>query len=334
MLVSGRSNVQFQNITTLCESCRNKTQRKRTGRFTARACVPGNSASKMQTIAFINMKGGVGKTTLSVNLAYGLAYFHQQKVLIVDVDPQFNATQSLLDDDYYLAHVNDNKKGTLRDIFMPRRPGSLNTVTGRTRGTNKTKMPLRACTCPIFNPGPKRGRLDLIPSTLALMEVETSQRGTERKLAAYLQEKGQQYDYVIMDCPPTISIFTQAAILASDNYLVPIKPDPLSVIGLPLLERWLDEYCNDAGITVDPVGIVFTMVRGPIPNKMRDVMDELREQRGDDVFEDHLSLATAVAASVEDHEPVFLFDSACKASKQIEAITAEFLDRMEDYGSE
>ncbi len=71
----------------------------------------------MQVISFMNMKGGVGKTTLAVNIAYGLALLHKKNVLIVDADPQFNATQYLLKIDTCLAHVEDPKKGTLKDIW-------------------------------------------------------------------------------------------------------------------------------------------------------------------------------------------------------------------------
>jgi chromosome partitioning protein len=280
-----------------------------------------------QVISFINMKGGVGKTTLAVNVAYGLASVHKKKVLIVDADPQFNATQYLLDDDIYLQHINDQKKGTIREIFVPRRPVAVNTVVGVARHTNKARMTLRACTCNIFDGGSGRGKLDLIPSTLGLMDIETSKRLTENKLSTYLKEKAEGYDYVLIDCPPTISIFTQAAILASDKYLVPIKPDPLSVIGLPLLERWLDEYTEDAGKEIESVGLVFTLVRGPLPNRMRQVMEELRQQRNEAVFQTYLSQAAAVAQSVEAHQPVFNFRPGSKTSTQILHITKEFLDR-------
>ena len=94
----------------------------------------------MLLVSFINMKGGVGKTTLAVNVAYGLAYFHDLKALIVDCDPQFNATQYLLDDETYLKHINNSKKGTLREIFVPKHPGTVNTVRGKSRGTSKSKM--------------------------------------------------------------------------------------------------------------------------------------------------------------------------------------------------
>jgi chromosome partitioning protein len=280
-----------------------------------------------QVVSFINMKGGVGKTTLAVNVAYGLAAVHKQKVLIVDADPQFNATQYLLDEDIYLNHIKDAKRGTLREIFVPRRPGSVNTLTGVSKHVNKARMPLKACTCPIFDGGADRGRLDLIPSTLGLMDIETSKRLTENKLKTYLKETAQSYDYVLIDCPPTISIFTQAAILASDKYLVPIKPDPLSVIGLPLLERWLEDYSDDAGVNVETVGLVFTLVRGPLPNRMREVMDELRKGRKGDVFDAYLSQAAAVAQSVEAHKPVFNFKPGSKSGNQILQITEEFLER-------
>ena len=143
----------------------------------------------------------------------------------------------------------------------------------------------------------------------------------------YLQEKASSYDYVLIDCPPTISIFTQAAVLASDKYLVPIKPDPLSVIGLPLLERWLDEYTDDAGKEITSVGLVFTLVRGPIPKRMAQVMEELRQERQDDVFQSSLSQGAAVAQSVEAHQPVFTFKPGSKTATQILHITQEFLNR-------
>src|SRR5258705_8698679 len=126
-------------------------------------------------------------------------------------------------------------------------------------------MALAKVMCTIFSGGPGRGKLDLIPSTLQLMDIETSRRQTEAKLKAYLREKATGYDYVIIDCPPTISIFTMAAILASNKYLVPIKPDPLSVVGLPLLERWLEEYTDEQGIQgeVASASLVFYLWRRP-----------------------------------------------------------------------
>lgn len=281
----------------------------------------------MRVISFMNMKGGVGKTTLAVNVAYGLAYLYKQNVLLVDGDPQFNATQYLMETDAYLKHIRDNKKGTLRDIFVPRRPGQVNTVSGAAKGINRSRISLASCTAAVYNGGSGRGRLDLIPSTLQLMDIETSRRQTEGKLKTFLKEKAAGYDYVIIDCPPTISIFTQAAILASDDYLVPVKPDPLSVIGLPLLERWLEDYTDDAGVSVGSVGLVYTLVRGNTPRAMKEVMRDLRVERGADVFADHLSESTDVAESVDAHLPLFLYKPNKKTAREVEKITEEFLNR-------
>jgi len=281
----------------------------------------------MQVISFMNMKGGVGKTTLTVNVAYALANLHGKKVLVVDGDPQFNATQYLMKEDDYFAHISDRKKGTLMDIFVPRRPGPMKTVSGSARAVDKKKMTLSSCIFTIYDGGTGRGRLDLIPSTLNMIDIETSRRGTENMLNLYLREKATSYDYVLIDCPPTISVFTQAAILASQKYLVPVKPDPLSIIGLPLLEQWLSEYLYQNGLTVEPIGLVFTLVRGPTPRRMKEVMADTRRTRKDAVFASHLSEATDVAESVEAHRPVFLYRPSGKTAGEIKAITEEFVER-------
>jgi chromosome partitioning protein len=282
----------------------------------------------MQIVSFMNMKGGVAKTTLAVNIAYALAFQHHKQVLLVDGDPQFNATTYLLDDKTYLAHLNDPRKGTLRDIFLPKKAGPVSTVAGTAKPVNKTKMSLQECTVKIFDRGVGRGKLDLLPSTLALVELEHSSRQTENKLKAYLQEKAQGYDYVIIDCPPTISFFTQAAILASDKYLVPIRPDPLSVIGLPLLERYIAEFTDDAGMKIEQIGLVFTMVRNPAPRAMKDLMDDLKRVRKGAVFSDWLSVSTDVAESVTGHTPVFLYRKTPQKIKlQMIGIAQEFLNR-------
>jgi len=159
------------------------------------------------------------------------------------------------------------------------------------------------------------------------MEIEESKRLTEVRLKHFLKDKAGAYDYVLIDCPPTISIFTQAAVLASDKYLVPIKPDPLSVLGLPTLERALEEYAEDAGKGIEQVGLVFTLVRGPTPKRMKELMQELRDKRKAAVFSAHMSQSTDVAKSVEAHQPVFLYSPNVRASSQVISITKEFLER-------
>src|SRR5436853_301569 len=101
----------------------------------------------MKVISFVNMKGGVGKTTLAVNIAYGLASQHRKSILLVDGDPQFNATTYLLEDQRYLRHLQDPSKGTLKEIFVPRVPGPVSTTVGKARAVDRRRMPLSDCIC-------------------------------------------------------------------------------------------------------------------------------------------------------------------------------------------
>jgi chromosome partitioning protein len=305
------------------------------GGVTFGAAGAGQRRGKMQVISFMNMKGGVGKTTLAVNVAYGLAALHNKRVLMVDVDPQFNATQCLVQDEAYLKHISDPSKATIKDIFVPQTVTPVRTTMGLGKATNRKNISLTDCTMKIYDgenpPGFARhgqGILDLIPSTLELVEVQHSPRQTEVRLKTFLREKANGYDFVLIDCPPTISIFTESAILASDKYVVPIKPDPLSVLGLPLLERYISDYTTDAGMNLEQLGIVFTQVRRPTPHSMKAVMDDLRSTRKDAVFTAMSSVSTYVSESVEYHKPVFYYKKTTeKVKAQFFDITSEFLKR-------
>lgn len=288
----------------------------------------------MQVISFMNMKGGVGKTTLAVNIAYTLAALHDKQVLLIDVDPQFNATQYLVADKAYLAHISDPAKATIKDIFVPKTEPMRTTVTSA-KATPRKKLSLAECTISIYDGNAPHGyerrgngRLDIIPSTLDLVEVQNSKRQTEAKLKAFIREKATGYDYVLIDCPPTISIFTEAAILASDKYIVPIKPDALSVLGLPLLERYIEDFTADVGMKLEQVGIIFTLVRRPTPNAMSAIMEDIRGQRKGDVFKAASTVSTNVSESVEHHKPVIYFKKATdKLKGQFFDITNEFIRR-------
>ena len=161
-----------------------------------------------------------------------------------------------------------------------------------------------------------------------MIEVAESQRQTEALLKRFIQEKAQGYDFVFLDCPPTISVFTQAAFLACDKYLVPIKPDPLSVVGLPLLERWMADYAHITGHDVRQIGLVFTMVRNPQPTQMAEVMRGLRRDRRTQLFTAHLSQSTIIAGSMAPSTPSVVRKPRSKSAIELRAITAEFLAKV------
>ena len=207
----------------------------------------------MRKISFINMKGGVGKTTLSTNVAYCLAIRENAKVLIVDIDPQFNATQCVFSGDVYYDYLK-NKGKTILDLFQV--PAiSISTVDGVTGGKQITYSDI--------SPYEITDNLYILPGNLNLYQIEISAgSGKENRLKIYLDEinKVYHFDYVIIDTPPTPSIWMVSALLASNYYIIPVKPDPLSYTGIDLLQNIITQKKGDLDLSIKCIGVVLTMV--------------------------------------------------------------------------
>jgi len=246
-----------------------------------------------KVISILNMKGGVGKTTLSVNLAYILANFHNKKVLIVDIDPQFNATQYLVSQEAIIKHF--DKKKTILDIIMPQKEEKIDLVRKRRVAEKKPQLSDYIINISLKQDG---SRLDIIPSTVNLIEIENSPRGAEHHLKQFLKKYCKFYDIIIIDCPPTIGIHTLSAFLASAYYIIPLKPDYLSSLGLSLLEKALEKYKKADGHKLKPLGVVFTMV-DLRPTLTFKVMSEIKQARKDCITA-YSSLSTQVAQSFTD----------------------------------
>ena len=270
-------------------------------------------------IAFINMKGGVGKTTLAVSLAWELA--KTKKVLLVDIDPQFNATQWLISTAAYVTWLKTKK--TIYHILSPQiAAASLFKKAPKT----KREVSLKDSICTIEHSGIK---LDLLPSDLRLIELDAASRGTENRLRQYLDGKpSEKYDYILIDCPPTSSLYTQAAYLAADAYIVPIKPDPLSVLGLPLLERSLAQYEEMHGHKLKQLGLVLSLVRST--GAMQAAIKGLRKAYPGQVFASELPMSTGIAEAVGEGQPLQEFHKTKTAlSGELSAICTEFIQKAE-----
>lgn len=183
-------------------------------------------------VSFINMKGGVGKTTVASQLAHA-ADQQGLKVLAVDLDPQSNLSHSLLGVEEYVNHVRDNRP-TIVQVFEDYIPPS---------GTDGAPGPIALGDIALRGIGYSRdSSLDLIPSRLELSRTLKNPTGKERRLAKGLAKISGRYDLILIDCAPTESILTDAAYFASRYVVVPVKPEFMATVGLPLLARSIREF--------------------------------------------------------------------------------------------
>lgn len=270
-----------------------------------------------KVVSLINMKGGVGKTTLAVGLAWELAKKH--RVLLVDIDPQFNATQWVVDADIYLSWL--RQKHTVLSIFKPP-SASQHGAVPPPKPTDKTT---------IISVKKNGTTLHILPSALELMSLDAAPRGTENRLRVFLDKVRVNFDYILIDCPPTAGLFSYSAYLASDAYLVPVKPDPLSVLGLPLLKRAMQDYEERSGQELALLGLVFTQVRQT--EAMQATMQQVRREYAGEVFTHSIDQTTGVAEAVETNMPLQYFPKAGKLNDVKAALTgicAEFIKRAGD----
>jgi chromosome partitioning protein len=212
------------------------------------------------TVSLINMKGGVGKSTLTANLAWFVADYLAKKVLVIDLDPQFNASQYLLGQQAYERHVRQQL------------PTVWNILEQHTRTpASPAPAPLSVGTA-IVNRAtlPNGGRVDLIPSQLELAFSLLTPQYKETLLADTLRPIAGEYDLILIDCAPTESILTRAAYYASDYLLVPVKPEYLSTIGLPLLVNSMTTFRQLYPTrTLQLAGVVFNGTTDYAPEEAR-----------------------------------------------------------------
>ena len=196
-------------------------------------------------VSLINMKGGVGKTTIASQLAHAAAA-DRLKVLAVDLDPQSNLSHSIMGARNYVRHIQENRP-TVVQVFDDYIPSG---------GASGAPRPIDLDSIILSGAGYRRN-LDLIPSRLELSRTLKNPTGKERRLAKGLAQVSNRYDLIIIDCSPTESILTDAAYFASRYVVVPVKPEFLATIGLPLLARSIQEFKQkNADHDLDIAGLV------------------------------------------------------------------------------
>ena len=250
-----------------------------------------------QTIACANQKGGVGKTTTVVNLGSYLALFGE-RVLIIDLDPQGNATSGLgfdrnsIDRSIYDAIVDGV---SLREL----------TLTG-----------------PVDD-------LDVVPSTIALAgaEVELAPvEGRERRLSRLLADVEADYDYILIDCPPSLGLLTVNALTAADSVLIPLQCEYYALEGLTQLLATLDLIRDHLNPELDIKGVVLTMFDART-KLSADVANEVRRHLGDHVFKTVIPRNVRLSEAPSHGQPISRYAPDSTGALAYAALTNELRAR-------
>ncbi|QUW21361.1 AAA family ATPase [Sporosarcina sp. Marseille-Q4063] len=227
-------------------------------------------------ISFLNMKGGVGKTTLCKEIGFYLSK-NNKKVLLIDVDPQGNLTQSIFEKFNYKHHYETDNEINYKYTVCT---STINKVFEYTSLVDSLKE--EECILELND------TLSIIPGDLNTVFFERSNGGSEKENAIknFIEDfqLKDKYDYILMDCPPTYSFYTTAALLASDFYLSPIHPDSYSILGIDLLFQVVDRlkkvHRDRFKITpLEHLGVIFTNIprEASISTGMRRMIQDIKE---------------------------------------------------------
>jgi chromosome partitioning protein len=250
-------------------------------------------------VSLINMKGGVGKSTLTVNLAWHFAAYGDwnKKVLVVDLDPQFNSSQYLLGVSEYESILKGNKP-TVWDIFEQgtRTPSGKATAHDLTTAIHKYQS---------FSDG---ACIHLIPSRLELALSLKNPGHKDRYLSRLIRDVESEYDLVLIDCAPTESVLTTAAYLSSDWLLVPVKPEYLSTIGLPLLVSSMQDFKEEnEGSNLQLAGVVFNAASDYLPEEAlaKDTVKSIAKKNKWHVFKNEVDYSRSYPKGAREGQPIF-----------------------------
>jgi chromosome partitioning protein len=270
-------------------------------------------------VAIVNLKGGVGKSTITTNLAWhftGLAG-ETAKVLVVDLDPQFNASQYLMGAQTYSKSLTAGLL-TIWDL--------LEQYSTTPQGAPQPLDPAKTLHHVVSYPD--GAKIDLVPSRLELAHSLRNPAGKEGLVAKHISRLEPDYDIVLIDCPPTDSMLTTSAYLAADYVLIPVKPDFLSTIGLPLLAKSLQDFGRQyENQTPGVAGVVFNADDGYVPESRRARKDVVAEAKrnGWYVFENEIRYSRSYPSGARQGRPIFNTKySHTKVSVNFQNFAAEF----------
>jgi chromosome partitioning protein len=252
--------------------------------------------------AVANQKGGVGKTTTAINIAASLAAA-EKSVLLIDTDPQGNSTSGMGLD-------KDNLDGSLYDLYTGSK--TIDEIIARTN--------IRS--------------LDIVPSNIDLIGAElelAAKEGRESILRNVLEPVKHRYDYIFIDCPPSLSLLTLNALVAADSLLIPMQCEYYALEGISMLLRTFNLIKDSFNPALEIEGILLTMFdgRNTLANQ---VSDELKKHFGDKVYKTIIPRNITLAEAPSHGKPVILYDIRSKGAQSYLELAKEIINNEAGVG--
>ncbi len=249
-------------------------------------------------ISFSNQKGGVGKTTSAVNVAASLGILGH-KVLLIDLDPQGNATSGV-------GISKKQLKSSINDVLIGE--ASAKDAIIETDFEN----------------------LSIIPANIALAGAEYNLyqgNGAERVMKTALEPIKDNYDYIIIDCPPSLSMLTVNAMVASDGIIIPMQCEFYALEGLSQLTVTINRIKANFNSSLNITGILITMYNSRLLLSLQ-VINELKKHYSDKLFSTQVSRGVRVSEAPGFGCPVYYHDKRCKGANEYLAIAKELASRI------
>lgn len=300
-----------------------------------------------QVISFINMKGGVGKTTLCKEIGFHLSHPLKKKVLLIDVDPQINLTQAVFK--YYGFAQSEDIAEQIRI-----RQGDDESVTrssGSAEISVSTKSISKIFTGVTSSPAQKNEVIQKLDPNLSIIPGELGIEFITRNLNSNKIENGlfdfirrydlrEEYDYILIDCPPTYSSYTAGALKPSNFYVIPVRPEEYSLLGVDMLLQVVDNIVSDNDLYFENkpltnLGVLFTDIPKTPSKWTTDFMNDMRsseffESRGvnffTNVFVHNEFIKKDMAYFIDDKK------SEVTSKPNLRLIVSEMLERISIYG--